>query len=28
LPMALLVTTLWCLTVWSVRSAFVPILQR
>ena len=28
LPLALLVTTLWCLTVWSVRSAFAPILQR
>ena len=28
LPMALLVTTLWCLTVWSVRSAFTLILQR
>jgi putative oxidoreductase len=28
LPMALLVTTLWCLTAWSVRSAFAPIVQR
>ncbi len=28
LPLALLVTTLWCLTVWSVRSAFASILQR
>jgi len=28
LPLALLVTTLWFLTAWSVRSSFAPILQR
>jgi len=28
LPMALLVTVLWFLTAWRVRSAFAPILQR
>ena len=28
LPMALLVTILWFLTAWSVRSSFAPILQR
>lgn len=28
LPLALFVTILWFLTTWSVRSAFVPILQR
>ena len=28
LPLALLVTILWFLTAWSVRSSFVPILQR
>jgi len=28
LPLALLVTILWFLTAWSVRSSFAPILQR
>jgi putative oxidoreductase len=28
LPLAFLVTILWCLTAWSVRSSFAPILQR
>jgi putative oxidoreductase len=28
LPLALLVTTLWFLTAWRVRSSFAPILQR
>jgi putative oxidoreductase len=28
LPLALLVTILWFLTAWSVRSALAPILQR
>jgi len=28
LPLALLVMILWFLTAWSVRSSFVPILQR
>jgi putative oxidoreductase len=28
LPLALLVTTLWFLTAWSVRSSFAPLLQR
>ena len=28
LPLALLVTILWFLTAWNVRSSFAPILQR
>ncbi len=28
LPLALLVTILWFLTAWSVRSSFAPVLQR
>jgi len=28
LPLALLVTILWFLTAWRVRSSFAPILQR
>jgi putative oxidoreductase len=28
LPLALLVTILWFLTAWGVRSSFAPILQR